>query len=246
MLGVHYKNTHINNNRTSVNYNVNNYSNNGGGSSTLKKKYGNKFTNVSSNRAFSINGNNYNTYIGNQNNIISHDPFSNSSNTLSCKSIDNSIKTSVKNYKGLLQTRIVNDKLKCNSVNSFDCYKKNNAELINQDISLNKHFNSNNKDQSSHTELLKSKCIPINKDEIKTTTTNCGTITDSSLNNINNINNINCNVINNTAGPSSFKNCNITKDVNTYKVPEYNMYLGSLFRKKKCLYNPPDAKVIAC
>ena len=243
MLGVHYKYTFINNNTTNVNYNVNNYSNNGGGSSTLKKKYGNKFTKISSNRTFSINGNNYNTYIGNQNTIISHDPFSNSSNTLSCKSIDNSVKKSVKNYKGLLQTRIVNNELKCNSMNSFDCYKKNNAELI--DVSLNKHFNSNNKDQSSHTELVKSKCIPINKDKIKTTRTNCGTITDSS-NNYNNINNINCDIINNTAGPSSFKNCNITKDVNTYKVPEYNMYLGSLFRKKKCLYNPPDAKVIAC
>ena len=237
MLGVHYKNTYINNNRTSVNYNVNNYSNNGGGSSTLKKKYGSKFTKISSNTQFSINGNNYNTYIGNPNNIISHDPFSNSSNILLCKNVDNSIKTSVKNYNGLLQTRIVNNKLKCNPVNSFDCYKKNNAELM--DVSLNKHFNSNNKDQSSHTESLKSKCIPTNKN--KTIIINCGTITDNSLNN-----NINCNTIYNTGGPSSFKNCNITKDVNTYKVPEYNMYLGSLFRKKNCLYNPPDAKVIAC
>ena len=47
MLGIKYNNSRINNNKTNVNYNVNNYYNNGGGASTMKKKYGNKFNNAS-------------------------------------------------------------------------------------------------------------------------------------------------------------------------------------------------------
>ena len=38
MLGIKYRNSRINNNKTNVNYNVNNYYNNGGGASTMKKK----------------------------------------------------------------------------------------------------------------------------------------------------------------------------------------------------------------
>ena len=40
--GVRYKFTNLNNGSTNVNYNVNKYANNGGGSSTMSKKYGNK------------------------------------------------------------------------------------------------------------------------------------------------------------------------------------------------------------
>ena len=113
------------------NSNSNNYANNGGGSSTMKKKYASKFNKVSSSSSgsFSINGNGYHTYIGNPNSNFTHDPFSNSSNILLCKTNDNSIKTSVKNTKGLLQTRIVNNELKANSVNSFKCYLTVNKEL---------------------------------------------------------------------------------------------------------------------
>ena len=82
MLGIKYNNSRINNNKTNVNYNVNNYYNNGGGSSTMKKKYGNKFNNAaaratSQGTTFSLNGNSNHYYVGNPNSNFSHDPFSN-------------------------------------------------------------------------------------------------------------------------------------------------------------------------
>ena len=221
-----------------TNNNINNYANNGGGSSTMKKKYGSKFNKVSSKSNFSLNGNGYHTYIGNPNSNFTHDPFSNSSNILLCKTNDNSIKTSVKNTKGLLQTRIVNNELKANSVNSFKCYLTVNKELkekydndisgltnlINCDTSccnivnnagLNKHFT--NKDSSSLTEQNKSKCI-VDRTAYKDQLLNAEKINDSKC----------------------IKKCNITKDlkeVNAF-IPSYDIYM--LKKKKCCNYNPRD------
>ena len=220
-----------------LNDNHNNYANNGGGSSTMKKKYGSKFNKVSSKSNFSINGNGYHTYIGNPNSNFTHDPFSNSSNILLCKTNDNSIKTSVKNTKGLLQTRIVNNELKANHVNSLKCYLDDNKELetkYNKDKSnldltncntsccielgkagLNKHFT--NKDSSSLTEQTKSKCI-VDRSDYKDQLVNAEKVNDSKC----------------------IKKCNITKDlkeVNAF-IPSYDIYM--LKKKKCCNYNPRD------
>ena len=216
-----------------TNNNINNYANNGGGSSTMKKKYGSKFNKVSSKSNFSLNGNGYHTYIGNPNTNFTHDPFSNSSNILLCKTNDNSIKTSVKNTKGL-----INSKLYESPINSFNCYLKVNKELkekydndissltnlINCDTSccniinnagLNKHFT--NKDSSSLTEQTKSKCI-VDRSAYKDQLLNAEKINDSKC----------------------IKKCNITKDlkeVNAF-IPSYDIYM--LKKKKCCNYNPRD------
>jgi hypothetical protein len=241
MLGVKYMYTSFNNNKTNVNTNSNYYANNGGGSSTMKKKYSSKFNKVSSKSNFSINGNNYHSYIGNPNSNFSHDPFSNSSNILLCKTHDTNIKTSVKNTKGLMQTRIVNQKIKSNPVNSFKCYLNLNKELkerYDNDIEklninlnncdstccnnisnagVNKHFN--NKDSSSLTEQTKTKCFVDRSNYL----------TQIQENQQNKINNSNC-----------IKKCNITKDlkeVNAF-IPSYDIYM--LKKKKCCNYNPRD------
>ena len=106
--------------------NINRYANTGGGSMTMKKKYASKFNKVSSNTQFSINGiNNRNIHslVGNPNNMISHDPFSNISNAL-CKINDNTIKTSVKNTKGLISSKLEF------SFYSQNCYNKVNHVLV--------------------------------------------------------------------------------------------------------------------
>lgn len=242
MLGIKYHNSRINNNKTNVNYNVNNYYNNGGGSSTMKKKYGNKFNNaaargVSQGSTFSINGNANHYYIGNPNSNFSQDPFSNIIMTTNLQLNKNTSK-SVKNTKGLFQTRIKSDnQIVCNPVNSFKCYQDVNYKLqqeydkdyvdsslcgINSNAGLNKHFRSENKDSSSKIE--RAKCVVDRsnyKEELK-----------------------NANTYNNNS--KDCKKCNFTKDltaVNAYVVG-YDIYM--LKKKKCCSYNPPDAKVIAC
>lgn len=241
-VGIRYNFTNLNNSgSTNVNYNVNKYSNNGGGSSTMLKKYGNKFNNkaargVSSGKKFNINGNVNHYYLGNPNSIISHDPFSNASNIDGCIVNNKNNGVSVKNTKGLLSTRILNNNqnIKCNSVNSFDCYKNVNKQLIdiyNNDIAngkdiskagFNKHFrNGENKDCSSKTEQVKCFVDRSNyKQQLLEKENKC----------------------------SNSKNCNNTKDmtaVNSYVVG-YDVYLSRLKNKRGCSYNPCDAKVIAC
>lgn len=241
-VGIRYKFTNLNNSgSTNVNHNVNKYSNNGGGSSTMLKKYGNKFNNkaargVSSGKNFNINGNVNHYYIGNPNSIISHDPFSRASNIDGCIVNNKNNGVSVKNTKGLLSTRINAENIKSNSVNSFDCYKNINEELINKynndiangkDISkagLNKHFrNGENRDCSSKTEQVK--CFVDRskyKEQLLQKEKKCST--------------------------SNLKKCDITKDmtaVNSYVVG-YDVYLSKLKNKRGCSYNPCDAKVIAC
>ncbi len=247
MLGIRYNNSRINNNKTNVNYNVNNYYNNGGGASTMKKKYGNKFNNAgargtSQGSTFSLNGNSNHYYVGNPNSNFSHDPFSNISMT-SNLSLNKKTSASVKNSKGLFQTRLKSDNyMNCNPVNSFDCYKKVNYKLQEQyekDIAnvttndssfcnvvsnagFNKHFRAENKDSSSKIE--RAKCV-VDRTNYK-----------EELESVNKKNN----------NSRDCKKCNVTKDltaVNAYVVG-YDVYM--LKKKKCCSYNPPDAKVIAC
>ena len=247
MLGIKYRNSRINNNKTNVSYNVNNYYNNGGGASTMKKKYGNKFNNagahgVSQGSTFSLNGNANHYYVGNPNSNFSHDPFSNISMTTNL-GLNKNTSVSVKNTKGLFQTRLKSDnKIVCNPVNSFDCYKKVNIKLQQQydnDIytvntndssfcnvvssaGFNKHFRSENKDSSSKIE--RAKCV-VDRSNYKEQLKNMNTCSNNS---------------------KDSKKCNITKDltaVNSYVVG-YDVYM--LKKKKCCSYNPPDAKVIAC
>ena len=131
--------------------NPNRYANNGGGGMTMKKKVG---TRISSNRTFSLNGTNHNTYIGNPNSAFNR----NISQGGCCNVTDaNYVKTSVKNYSGYMHQ-------KTKVVNSFECYKKVNKALFDlydpdkNKVGLNKHFTVNNKDQSSRIEQLKASC----------------------------------------------------------------------------------------
>ena len=206
--------------------NINRYANTGGGSMTMKKKYASKFNKVSSNTQFSINGtNNRNIHslVGNPNNIISHDPFSNIDNAL-CKTNDNTIKTSVKNTKGL-----INSKLRCSPLYSQNCYNKVNHVLVTRaenDNPLNKHLNANNQDQSLYIEQLISNV------------TSCE-ISNNIVNNCSAIKIVGTNRVNTLK-----TQCNITKDINHTPgfTPGYQIYYrdSSLFSKKKCLHNPPN------
>ena len=242
MLGIKYRNSRINNNKTNVNYNVNNYYNNGGGASTMKKKYGNKFNNagahgVSQGSTFSLNGNANHYYVGNPNSNFSHDPFSNIIMT-SNLGLNKNTSASVKNTKGLFQTRLKSDnKIVCNPVNSFKCYQTVNYKLqeqyekdfldsstcgINSNAGFNKHFRGENKDSSSKIE--RAKCV-VDRSNYKEQLKNANTYNNNS---------------------KDCKKCNVTKDltaVNAYVVG-YDVYM--LKKKKCCSYNPPDAKVIAC
>ena len=210
--------------------NVNRYANTGGGGMTMKKKYASKFNKVSSNTQFSINGiNNRNIHslVGNPNNMISHDPFSNISNAL-CKTNDNTIKTSVKNTKGL-----INSKLRCSPLYSQNCYNKVNHVLVTRaenDNPLNKHLNANNQDQSLYIEQLVSNV------------TSCE-ISNNIVNNCSAIKIVGTNRVNTLK-----TQCNITKDINHTPgfTPGYQIYYrdSSLFSKKNCLHNPPSERSI--
>lgn len=189
---------------------------NSGGGLTMKKKANARYSNTSSGKLFSINGssnNNRNNVIGNPNNSILY---------TGCKVYDTNVKSSVKNYKAY-----INSKIRCSS-NGSSCNIS-----VNTDPSLNKIFNSSNREQSSYLYILKS----IVSEKYKECNIDNSGNTNSTCNN----NSTNGNRINTLKN-----NCNITKDVNTVTPPSYNTYLENLFQKKTCLYNPKDAKVIAC
>ena len=145
-------NTSIQNNKTNVNHNINRYSNNGGGTSTMARKHSSKFSKISSNKSFSLNGYNNHNYIGNQNTFISHDPFSSSNNCT--KHIDNNYSLNTKSVSTKNTKGIINQKLRCSPVYSLQCYKNVNQELIekfendggNPGDGINKHFINGNKD----------------------------------------------------------------------------------------------------
>ncbi len=222
---------------TRLNDNINNYANNGGGSSTMKKKYGSKFNKLSSKSNFSINGNGHHSYIGNPNSNFTHDPFSNSSNILLCKTNDNTIKTSVKNTKGLLQTRISNNQLKANPVNSFKCYLDVNKELKDIYDNAKSTLDLTNCDASCNIQLGKAGLNKhfINKDaSTKTAEKKCFVDRTGYIDQLLIAEKINCNKSNVKA------KCNITKDlkeVNAY-IPSYDIYM--LKKKNACNYNPRD------
>ena len=215
--------------------NVNNYY--ASGDSMMRKKYANKFKKVSSssNGSFSINGNASQTYIGNPNSILRNDVFSNIlvNDCYNAKQTS----TSVKNYKAY-----INKKLFCHPTHSANCYKKVNHELI--DVSLNKHFRSENRDQATRTNLLKTKCSVDRTDYVADLLNNqkVGCTYEKVARN------------NGTASRIDYlKRCNNNvKDNNIINgfTPDYAIYYNdsTLYRKKAAckLYNPPDAKIIAC
>ena len=215
--------------------NVNNYF--ASGDSMMRKKYANKFKNISSsvNGSFSLNGNSSHTYIGNPNSIVRNDTFSNISKNDCCDAKKTNV--SVKNYKAY-----INKKLFCHPHHSANCYKIVNYALI--DVSLNKHFRTENRDQSIYTELLKTKCS-LDRTDYVDSLLNSQTVGCKSQKVARN---------NGTASRIDYlKHCNNSvKDSNIINgfTPDYAIYYNdsTLYRKKaSCkLYNPPDAKTIAC
>jgi hypothetical protein len=180
-----------------------------------------------SNNKFTINGNHNQNYIGNPNTALSY---------LACKTSDSKPKISVKSYSGYLKTRIVNNHLKCNVINSKTC------QHIPQNI--NKHFNNNiNKDSDSRIRKLKNKVLTCEQNRC-----------DQYINkNYGCSNNYKKNI-----------GCNVTKGYNCINgfTPDYSIYqptkcvthsktgkndcIGSTSNANCELYNPVDAKVIAC
>ena len=225
-----------------VNTNYNNYA--GSGGSMLKKKYANKFNKVSSNKMFSLNGYVNHNYIGNANNIISHDPFSSviesSCTTNNDLGSTNMKGVSVKSAKGYLNSKI-------SPINSAQCYKDVNYALVTNP--LNKHFRSENRTQSSYIDSVKSKCA-IDKsaylnelDQLSSSSSSSSSVTCS-----NKVNRI----VSSNARMQYLINCNNkVKDSNFINgfTPAYDIYYNdsTLFDKKnQCANNPKDAKVIAC
>jgi hypothetical protein len=222
-----------------VNTNYNNYA--GSSGSMLKKKYANKFNKVSSNKMFSLNGYVNHNYIGNANNIISHDPFSSVIESSCCTNNDlgstNMKGISVKSAKGYLNSKITSE-------NSAQCYKDVNSVLIAQP--LNKHFRSENRTQSSYIDSVKSKCA-IDKTAYLNELDQLSQLSSSSScsNKVNRI-------VSSNARMQYLINCNNkVKTINLINgfTPAYDIYYNdsTLFNKKnQCANNPKDAKVIAC
>jgi len=215
--------------------NVNNYY--ASGDSMMRKKYANKFKKISAsaNGSFSLNGNTSQTYIGNPNSGLRNDVFSNILVNDCCSVKQTS--TSVKNYKAY-----IDKKLYCHPLNSANCYKKVNYELI--DVSFNKHFRSENRDQSSYINLVKTKCSVDRTDYVDAllNSKKVGCTSEKVARNNGNASRI-----------DYLKHCNNNvKDNNIINgfTPDYAIYYNdsTLYRKKATckLYNPPDAKTIAC
>jgi hypothetical protein len=192
---------------------------------------------------FSLNGYVNHNYIGNANNIISHDPFSSviesSCSTNNELGSTNMKGVSVKSAKGYLNSKI-------SPINSAQCYKDVNSVLIAEP--LNKHFRSENRTQSSYIDSVKSKCA-IDKSAYLDELSQLDTKTNSSSSSCSN--KVNRNVSSN-ARMQYLVNCNNkVKDSNFINgfTPAYDIYYNdsTLFNKKnQCANNPKDAKVIAC
>lgn len=204
---------------------------NSGSGMTMQKKAAAKYSNISGGgsgsggNVFSINGINNNNifgYIGNPNSAIAYS---------GCKGVDNSVKTSVKTSKGY-----INAKLRCELSNSAQCNKISYASIDGMNLNKHLYLSSNNKDQSSHVAKLKAKCNYVRDldAEAEAAAKKCDN---------------GCKTKNSTSTNRTLylaRCCNVTKDINAVQVPDYNVYLGNLFKKKTCLYNPPDAKVHGC
>ena len=219
-----------------VSTNYNNYA--GSGGSMLKKKYANKFNKVSANKPFSLNGYSNHSYIGNVNVTMGQ----NVSNV--CHPV-NSIDISSKNTQGISvksSKGYLNSKMTAN--NSAKCYKEVNKALIDSNVSLNKHFRSENRSQASRIDAIKSSCM-LDRDNY----------TNEQLNNTSNVvcrDKVNRNLSTNTRIQYLINCNNSVKDANFINgfTPGYDIYYNdsTLFNKKAAcnLYNPPDAKIIAC
>lgn len=199
---------------------------NSGGGIAMKKKYAHKFSKVSSNTNFSINNSNNNNYIGNPNTAIAF---------VGCKQSNTNVKPSVKNYSGYIRTRIVDDKIKT--------YPHISSYCSVMDPSFNKHF-SNTSDSTNVINKLKIKCRNLNNDDFNS---KCylGNNLDEYANRVNQ-NNIISNIP--KSNYNQLNKCNLTKDetIVKFKIPGYDTYYNNLFYKKMGLYNPPNAKTIAC
>ena len=229
-----------------VNTNYNNYA--GSGGSMLKKKYANKFNKVSSNKMFSLNGYVNHGYIGNANTLTRNDPFSNISENSCCANNDYGNKNGNKNTKGIsVKTAKGYLNSKMNSNNSAQCYKDVNYALVTNP--LNKHFRSENRSQSSYIDSVKSACAIDKTDylnELSGNTLYGDSTRVSCANKVNRIASSNARI------QYLIKCNNSVKDNNFINgfTPGYDIYYndGTLFNKKAAcnLYNPVDAKVIAC
>tara|TARA_Y100000741_G_scaffold228015_3_gene174177 strand:- start:1720 stop:2367 length:648 start_codon:yes stop_codon:yes gene_type:complete len=188
---------------------------NSGSGSTLARKAATKYSKKlnNSNGNFSINGSSNQSYIGNPNSNLSY---------LHCKNNNTSIKSSVKNFSGLRGTRIINSDInngiKCNPVNSYQCYK-----TLKPDSNINKH-NLYDTAQSEYLNNIKSTCSVDRNTYLIDMANNSE-----------------------TENTCNKKNCNITKDMNTIQgyTTGYDLYINDKV-KKGCNHNPKDARVIAC
>lgn len=247
MLGVKY-NKLCKNCTTSVHNNSNKYFNNNGGSSVLTKKAGSRFSKISSNNSFSINGiNNRNIHslVGKSNPNIP--------NTTHCNlTYDNNIKTSVKNSSAHIK-----DKLRCHPLNSGKCYKDVNKDLVEKydsDILIldptssdycekrskagyNKHFVISNSNLVSDRRVSQNtSCVNRNNYEKELLS--------------NNKKNCKINSVDSSDRITKLKaRCNVVKDKNYINgiTPGYDIYYrdSSMFGKRKGLYNPPDYKNVS-
>lgn len=244
MLGVKY-NKLCKNCSTSAHNNPNKYFNNNGGSSVLTKKAGSRFSRISSNSGFSINGvNNRNIHslVGNSN--------PNTPNQTHCNlTSDKNVKTSVKNSSAYIK-----DKLRCHPSNSVKCYKEVNKDLVKKydDAVANLSSNINDVDYceklakagfNKHFNVSLSKPASYVVDKRVSENTSC-------VNRENYENELKAkSTCNNNIDASNRisklkARCNLVKDKNYINgfTPGYDIYYkdSSMFGKRKGLYNPPD------
>jgi hypothetical protein len=134
-----------------------------------------------------------------------------------------------------------------NSNNSAQCYKDVNYALVTNP--LNKHFRSENRSQSSYIDSVKSACAIDKTDYLNELSGNTLYGDSTRVSCANKVNRI---ASSNARMQYLIKCNNSVKDNNFINgfTPGYDIYYndGTLFNKKAAcnLYNPVDAKVIAC
>tara|TARA_B100001564_G_scaffold170597_1_gene143412 strand:+ start:463 stop:1146 length:684 start_codon:yes stop_codon:yes gene_type:complete len=152
----YYQNKRVSNiNNPPIMYNNNN------ANISMKIKAQNKL-NLYNKGMFSINSITNHSHIT-DNHINYNRPYS----TSFCCNDNGSIKTSVKTYSAMHKTRSKNDgSMICNSINSFECYKNNNLELIENIKNGNeilKHDNGYNKSSTIVIKNLTNNCYKSDK-----------------------------------------------------------------------------------
>ena len=152
----YYQNKRVSNiNNPPIMYNNNN------ANISMKIKAQNKL-NLYNKGLFSINSITNHSHIT-DNHINYNVPYS----TSLCCNDNGTIKTSVKTYSAMHKTRSKNDgSMICNSINSFQCYKNNNQELIENIKNGNeilKHDNGYNKSSTIVIKNLTNNCKKSDK-----------------------------------------------------------------------------------